>query len=254
MKDDELPTCSTTVMDPAHFHELAELEASYWWHVAKRELIVELLTRYAPPPARLLEAGTGTGGNFAAFRELGYDVLGFDVSPEAVSRCHHRGLRDVVQHDVNQPWPFEAESRDVVVLLDVMEHCLHVANVWRNVKHALRPDGLVILNVPAIPWLYGPWDKALGHYRRYTARRLRNEAAEAGMSEIWLSYWNAFSLPPAITVRTLQKLSGRVRPATFPRVPRLLNRLLITTARIERSVMRRWSLPCGLSVAGVFRR
>jgi SAM-dependent methyltransferase len=241
-------------MDPAHLQELAELEASYWWHVAKRELIVERLTRHAPPPARLVEAGTGTGGNLAAFRELGYDVLGFDVSPEAVDRCQQRGLRGVVLHDVNQPWPFDEGSQDIVVLLDVLEHCVDAASVWRNANKVLGPGGLLILNVPAVPWLFGPWDQALGHHCRYTARRLRRDAKEAGLREIWLSYWNAFSLPPAIAVRMLQKMRGRIKPAVFPRVPPLLNQLLIRTARIERSVLRHRTLPCGLSLAGVFRR
>ena len=217
-------------------------------------LLLTCLTQYAPPPARLVEAGTGTGGNLAAFDELGYQVAGFDVAAEAVDRCQKRGLRDVVQHDVDEPWPFDEGSRDIVVLLDVMEHCRDPAAVWRNAKNALRPGGFLILNVPAIPWLFGPWDKALGHYRRYTARWLRREAAEADLRETWLSYWNAFSLPPAIAVRTLQKLRGRSLPATFPRVPRRLNQLLIRTARMERSAMRHWSLPYGLSVAGVFRR
>jgi len=253
MASDQLPLQTALVMDPEHLRELAELEASYWWHVAKRELIVELLKRYAPPPARLVEGGTGAGCNLAALRELGYDVTGFDVSPDAVNRCQQLGLH-VVQHDINEPWPIDEQSQDVVILLDVIEHCADVSAAWRNAKRVLRPGGLLIVNVPAIPWLFGPWDQALGHYRRYTARSLRREAVEAGVREIWQSYWNAFSLPPAIVVRTVQKLRRRIKPAVFPRVSRSVNQLLIRTARIERCALRYWSLPCGLSLAGVFQR
>ena len=36
----------------------------------------------------------------------------------------------------------------------------------------LKPGGVLNLQVPALPILYGTLDKALGHYRRYTTRSL----------------------------------------------------------------------------------
>ena len=50
-------------MDPKHLDELIAIERNYWWHVAKRELVIELLDRFAPPPGLLIEAGIGGGGN-----------------------------------------------------------------------------------------------------------------------------------------------------------------------------------------------
>src|SRR5262245_32582596 len=85
-------------MDPEHLDELAQLEESYWWHVAKRELIVELLQRHAPPAARLVEAGAGPGGNLVAFKAQGYEVAGLDILQEAVEQCRARNLFDVFQH------------------------------------------------------------------------------------------------------------------------------------------------------------
>ena len=41
-------------MDPSHLKELVTLEDSYWWHVAKRQLVTRLLEQYCPPPGRLV--------------------------------------------------------------------------------------------------------------------------------------------------------------------------------------------------------
>ena len=58
-------------MDPSHLQELVTLEDSYWWHVAKRQLVTRLLQRYCPPPGRLVEGGIGSGRNLVEFSELG---------------------------------------------------------------------------------------------------------------------------------------------------------------------------------------
>jgi len=51
-----------------------------------------------PPPARVLDAGCGTGRVAARLAELGYDCTGVDVDPSmlAVARREHPGLRWVL--------------------------------------------------------------------------------------------------------------------------------------------------------------
>ncbi len=64
-------------MDPSHLTQLVELEDNYWWHIAKRKLVLRLLQRFAPAPGRLVEGGIGSGRNLVEFSRLGYDVTGF---------------------------------------------------------------------------------------------------------------------------------------------------------------------------------
>jgi SAM-dependent methyltransferase len=244
-------------MDPAHLDELVNLEESYWWHVAKRNLVTELLTRHFPPPGRLLEGGIGSARNLIHFRECGYDVAGYDISEDAVLRARSRGLDDVCVHDLTHPWPVEDGSLRAVVLLDVLEHLPNPVDVLRDVARTLRPNGGVVVTVPAIPWLYGNWDRALGHYRRYTGRQLRQQAREAGLCVTSLGYWNSFTLPAAILVRSWQRLFPSLRRAAeFPRVSAFTNRLLIQCSNLERrmSISAGIPIPCGLSVVAVLKR
>jgi SAM-dependent methyltransferase len=242
-------------MDRKHLEALVAVERSYWWHVAKRELVTELLLRRCPPPARLVEGGVGGGANLLSLGGLGYDVSGFDVMPEAVAHCQALGVADVRQHDLEHAWPVERGPAGAVVLLDVIEHVPDPVRVLKNAAEVLGPGGQMIVTVPAIPALYGPWDRMLGHQRRYSARLLRDHAGAAGLRVAWLSHWNAFTLPAAAAVRTAEKLGlARGGGAEFPPVSPGVNRLLIALARLERQGMRAVRLPIGLSLVGVLTR
>jgi SAM-dependent methyltransferase len=167
-------------MDQRHLREMAELEEGYWWHAAKRRLVVELLRRHAPAAGLVVEGGVGSARNLIEFQRLGYDVAGYDVLPEAVAMAHRRGLDGVAVADLHQPWQQPAGSVAAVVMLDVLEHMADPVRVLQNAAQVLRPDGVLILTVPAYQWLFGRWDEILGHYRRYTRRGLRDHAAAAG--------------------------------------------------------------------------
>jgi SAM-dependent methyltransferase len=241
-------------MDERHLEELIAVEGSYWWHVAKRELVIEQLMRRFPPPGQLVEGGVGAGGNLQAFRELGYEVRGFDVSPAAVVHCRKLGLENVEVHDLEADWPVPHETVRAVVLLDVLEHLAEPVRVLQHAARAIRADGGIIVSVPAGPVLMGPWDVMLGHRRRYTRKLLREQAAAAGLRVLWMSYWNSFTYPAAVLVRTFEKWRHRPRAAEFPPVRPVVNRLLIGCARIERWWLRRAPAPCGLSLLGVCAR
>ncbi|QDU93886.1 class I SAM-dependent methyltransferase [Lignipirellula cremea] len=241
-------------MEAGHLTELIQLEDSYWWHVAKRRLATRLLQEHFPPPGLVVEGGVGSSRNLLAFQELGYEVAGLDVMEPAVEHAHERGLENVHLHDLTEPWPLADESASAVVLLDVLEHLSDPVAALQHAWQALKPGGGVIATVPAYQWLFGEWDERLGHYRRYTRRRLREEAEAAGFTVRFLSHWNAFTLLPAIAVRTYERLLPRSRKAVFPRVSSLTNRALLACADWERCWMSACPTPCGLSVVGVLQK
>lgn len=241
-------------MDPSHLTQLVELEDNYWWHIAKRKLVLRLLQRFAPPPGRLVEGGIGSGRNLVEFRQLGYDVTGFDLMPESVEHVHQRGIEDVRVHDLADVWPVDEGSLHAVVLLDVLEHIEDPVQVLSHVRDALADDGAVFITVPAYPWLYSRWDEQLGHYRRYTIREFRRQANESGFRVQWLNHWNSFTLPAAMAVRGWEKIRPQRNQPDFPEVSGLTNRLLLTAAAAERCCMNVAGIPAGLSLAGVLQK
>lgn len=238
-------------MELQHLTELVDLEGTYWWHVAKRRLVMQILRTHFPPPGRLVEGGIGSGGNLLAFQQAGYDVTGLDIMPESVEHVRLRGIEDVQQHDLSQPWPVEDGSVRAVVLLDVLEHIEDPVAALQQAKSILRNDGGIVFTVPAYPALYGDWDRLLGHYRRYTISELRREAAAAGLRVAWVTHWNSFTLPAALALRAWEKLFPRREHAEFPRVSPATNALLKAAASVERCWLSRLPVPAGLSLVGV---
>lgn len=241
------------MMDGRHLEELAAAEGHYWWNVAKTRLVQELLARFAPAPGRLVEGGVGACGNLQRFRDLGYDVVGLDTSPDAVAHGLARGL-DVRVHDLMQPWPVEAGSAWAVVLLDVIEHLEDPVAALQRARDTLSARGCLFVTVPAYPWLMGPWDRMLGHKRRYTRNSLLEHARRAGLVATWLSHWNLVTLPAALTVRVIERFTTEGRGAQFPKVPDFLNATLQGLSGIERRLLRVVPAPAGVSIVGVFTR
>jgi SAM-dependent methyltransferase len=193
----------------------------------------------------------GGCGNLSAFQRAGYEVAGLDILPDAARYGERRGVSSVFCHDLSQPWPLAEASADVVVLLDVLEHVPDPALVLRHARRVLSANGGVVLTVPAYPWLFGPWDRQLGHYRRYTPTRLREDADGAAFHVRWFSYWNSFSLMPALAMRLWERCCASSSRGEFPRVSPWTNRMLTRFAAAERWWLGRRRLPLGLSLVGV---
>ena len=65
---------------------------------------------------------------------------------------------------------------DAVLYLDVLEHVEDDAAELAAAARVLRPGGVLIVLAPAHAWLYAPFDRAIGHHRRYTRRSLARVA------------------------------------------------------------------------------
>jgi SAM-dependent methyltransferase len=61
---------------------------------------------------------------------------------------------------------------DTILYIDVLEHIEHDREELRQSAGRLRPDGRIIVLAPAHGWLFSQFDRAIGHYRRYTADML----------------------------------------------------------------------------------
>lgn len=241
-------------MDASHLQQLVDLEDTYWWHVAKRELASRLLAKYSPAPGRLVEGGIGSGRNLVAFEDAGYDVTGLDLMAESVEHVRSRGILDCRVHDLQEPWPMDNGSVNAIVLLDVLEHIEHPIQTLRHMHNALAPGGVVVLTVPACPWLFSRWDEQLGHFRRYTAREFRRQAAAADFRVDWLNHWNSFTLPAAVALRSWEKVFPKREHPDFPEVSSVTNSALLKAAAAERWCMSKLPVPAGLSLAGVLRK
>jgi SAM-dependent methyltransferase len=231
---------------------LAEHEEWYWWHRGRERIVHQLLRRCAPPGARILDVGCGTGATTASLRRLG-SVAALDVGAEAVRRARARGL--AVARSSLAALPVRSGGFDVVVALDVLEHLDDDLAAAREIRRALAPGGLLLATVPAYPLLWSDHDVALGHRRRYVRGQLEALLAAADLRVERCSYVMASILPAAVLVRLLRRALRRGPPQSgYVRVPAGLNALLTGLLGLEGRWLRFANLPFGLSLVALARR
>lgn len=87
----------------------------------------------------------------------------------------------------------QRDTFDCVLYMDVLEHIEDDASELALAASHLKPGGALIVLAPALPWLYSPFDAAIGHFRRYTKRSLR-AIAPRGFTEVCCRYLDAVGL------------------------------------------------------------
>ncbi len=243
------------VMDPRHLRELRRREQTYWWHVNKRRLVLDLLRSQVPAGGRVLEVGCGGGLLQAALAGEGWQTTAADISLAAARFAREQSDAGALVFDATKPWPVDDDAFDAVLMLDVLEHLADDAWPLAEARRVVRRGGAAVITVPAHPFLFSTWDELVGHCRRYTRRRLAHLAGGAGLRLSRLTAWNLISLPPAAILRTKDRLLGsRQSVAEFPSVPDVVNRCLKAVGWAERALTRVFDLRMGLSLAAVLTK
>ena len=137
------------------------------------------------------------------------------------------------------------EQFDSILYIDVLEHIAEDGAEMARAAARLTPGGALIVLSPAHPFLFTPFDEAIGHYRRYTRATLR-QAAPSCLTEVTVTYLDSVGM--------LASLGNRL----------LLGQSMPTAQQI--GVWDRWMVPpsrvtdrltgglIGKSVLGVWRR
>jgi SAM-dependent methyltransferase len=149
-------------------------------YALRRERVLALADRL--PRGRLLEVGCGAGALLHDLAERGFACEALETSEEALelARFLNQSRPEVRIHA--EPQPGWAESFDVLVSLEVLEHIEDDAAALASWRGWLRPGGHLLLSVPSRPELWNASDVWVGHYRRYGREDLLRLLDRAGFA------------------------------------------------------------------------
>jgi len=94
------------------------------------------------------------------------------------------------------------ETFDTILYIDVLEHIEDDLGEMRAALSHLSPKGKIVVLSPAHPGLFTEFDRALGHYRRYTRRSLR-ACTPAGATLIEIYALDSFGLMATVANKLL---------------------------------------------------
>jgi SAM-dependent methyltransferase len=198
--------------------------------------------------ASVLEIGSGLGSITQHLAE-GRRLVATDIDDTCVAVLHARfdGVEnvEVVQADLRK-WETD-EQFDSVVMINVLEHIEDDAGALERLSRFLKPGGSFVIYVPALNWLYGPWDLTVGHYRRYSRKRLRGVFEEAGIEPTEVRYANMLAIPAWVAFSRFSKADASSVSKSLP----IWDRLGVPAGRFLEAHLR---VPIGLNVLGVGRR
>jgi SAM-dependent methyltransferase len=241
-------------MDELYERQTHEVEDLHWWYRGRRRVIDRALRRMdLPGSVRILDAGCGSGRNMVDLAAFG-TVTGLELADASVARARERRVGEVVQGTLDA-MPFEPDSFDLAVSLDVVEHLEDDRLALAELRRVVRPGGSLMLTVPAYPRLWSQHDVVNHHFRRYTLRTLVDAAGAAGWQLVSSTHFNGLLLPAAVAHRGLQRLRPPSDDALsdLERTPGRLNGVLelplLFEARLVGAGLR---IPAGLSLMAVF--
>lgn len=227
-------------MDPQFVSQYEALERHHWWWRVRRRILLRELARangeaqfqadangtiekhaqmqptHAPA---LLELGCGAGTNLGAF-ESRFQCAGME--PDA-TLCE-AAKRNAPNSDIRTGYlpdgvPDFGHSFDIICLLDVIEHVEDDSAALRTAAAMLKPNGLVVINVPAMPQLWSIHDEVNRHFRRYTWNSLKSALISADLNILRMTYWGSFLVPIAWLSRKFTTVGREDYKVSVPAAP-----------------------------------
>jgi 2-polyprenyl-3-methyl-5-hydroxy-6-metoxy-1,4-benzoquinol methylase len=134
---------------------------------------------------RVLEIGCGTGNLTRYLLEKANHVTAIDIDDRYIGLLSRTvrasGNRTLIVKKQNFLTDLTGLSAyDTVVLINVLEHLDDPVEALRRIYGILNPGGRVVVLVPALQWLFSPFDLLIGHRRRYTRSMLAAQLKTVG--------------------------------------------------------------------------
>jgi SAM-dependent methyltransferase len=183
---------------------------SHFWFPARRELLTRAL-RDARIEGLAIDVGAG-----------GPPQLGASVPHLLWLGLDHVAPADVIGDAI--ALPFASATASVLTMLDLLEH-VDDETALSEARRVLRPGGVLLVSVPALPSLWSYRDDAAGHLRRYSRRALLGSLRRHGFIVTRVETYQCLLAPAVIAGRRLRSHSRRWRDREDSPGP-LLNRAL----------------------------
>jgi SAM-dependent methyltransferase len=196
----------------------------------------------------MLEVGAGLGANVQYYYRddltrfvslepddrLCQDYRRRQTAGEIPARCELvHGTLDTLPED---------DRFDSIIYIDVLEHIEDDRGEFERAYARLRPNGKLAILCPAHNFLFSPFDRAIGHFRRYNKTMFRGLSAHR---PVRLEYLDCVGMAASIANKMLLRQSyptaGQIRlwDRVFVSMSRILDPVVVRS--VGKSVLGVWS-------------
>ena len=247
-------------MEDHIYKQISKVELYHWWYKHLHSIIIDTLSREAKRlniSFSILDAGCGTGGLISKLQNKPYieKILGSDPHPLSFKYSKDKGIL-IKNYSIEKIYKIK-EKFDVVLCIDVLYHKnVNPKKGINNLFKLLKPGGILILNVAAMPSLRRKHSEENMEGRRFTYNQLRSLIESEGFKINEIFYWNSLLTPflwilikwqrffAKDKLLNWRKSKGHELKIASPTINNLLTRLLLFERRIQKLI----SFPFGSSL------
>jgi SAM-dependent methyltransferase len=243
-------------MDPSIYHTMASIEELHWWFRAKRKVLIHYIEKQILSQSTSdkrsyvsLDSGCGCGLMLKALNKYG-KVTGIDFNEDAVNFSKKKFDCEVLQGDLTDTSFLKNRTFDLILCSDVLEHIEEDSKVINNLLKHLKPEGSLLLTVPAFMFLWSHHDVVHHHRKRYTKKNFEKLLKESDCQIPFISYYDFFLFPPILLIRLIQKIIPVQKLETDLRLPPFwLNKIVEKIFSVERFfISKKIQFPFGVSI------
>jgi len=229
-----------------------------FWFDHRFEAVLNLMKQAAV--TSLWDIGAGTGSMAGRLAQAGIDVVAVEPLKAGAEASARHGITSFcgTLEDLKLP----DHCLPAIGLFDALEHLERPEELLKEAHRVLQPDGILVVTVPALRWLWGDEDDIAGHFRRYRKPSLDKTICASAFDPLASHYLFASLIPAAALLRALPYSLGRRKSeadvlANMKRqlnTPVPIDRGMRWLLRAERALSKTIPLPAGLSIVATFRR
>lgn len=220
-------------------HQWTDFNVRKWdpYAHAKYEILLSWLGDIKGKSAYIVGVGSG---EFAAYLALkGAQVTVSDIDEKILKIASSTAASMNVHFEMGvariEDLP-RGKLYDIVVALDVLEHVLDDQVGMSNLRAITKPNGTVLLTVPALPFVYGSHDESPGHFRRYTKKSILKIAAQDSKA-VKIRYFGFCLIPVALCLsRWLRVPYPTEATGKASKSPGVLGRLIDVYFKFEKYI------------------
>lgn len=179
--------------------------------ILRRAALLDIVDQLVP--GRTLEFGCGPGGMLYELNKRGFVAQGVELSEDSrvISKKILSEFENAIVYETSESFP--ENHFDYIFSFEVLEHIEDDLAALESWLKYLKPEGTVVISVPAHKKKWNVTDIMAGHYRRYEQDDIQSLFDKAGIELVSIQTygWPATWFLEKIRLRTKLKSLERAK-------------------------------------------
>lgn len=195
-------------MKESFYNEYITLERTNWWFCVREKILEILIRRYCIIEPNLtpniLNIGVAGGATSVMLSKFG-SIVSTEIHEECRNFVNNTLGLYCVSDSVTQ-MSFPANTYDFVCAFDVIEHVENDVRAIDEIFRVCKPNGYIVLSVPAYMSLWSDHDVINQHFRRYNHNMVKKLLVNHTCKLVFHTYFNFFLFFPIYLFRKVKNV------------------------------------------------